>query len=283
MNLMPASKDTVYALVGTNGGNPTTAKSTDNLNKYQWNKLVGVYNIELGTIDTYINGKLVSDNATTVFTSEKDIRITFEGSSYYTTDDFDITGYVDDVKIYETEKIPVLLWSQGIPQKNYGSDINVDYESKTVTVPYGMTSETINSRIGVSVCDANGVTKTGNYTLTENDYAVYYDKNADAYSYYKIYTDCKITFTNGVSGNTITSENISMKIDSKTADGIVVIAQYSNEKEIIAPVKICTPLNSGENTIDFTKQSDAKTIKIMIFNKNNQLAPKCKVITLVTE
>ena len=270
MNIMPASEDTVYALIGTNGGNPTTAKSTDNLNKYQWNKLVGIYNITLGTIDTYINGKLVSDGVTTVFSSGKDIRITFEGSTYYTTDDFDITGYVDDVEIYETEKLPLILWSEGAKDVFGENGITIDSQNGKITLSESMTVKEFTNITEMTVSGKDGLTKNENATIEKGDFAVYYDTNAKAYSYYEVNFGYSVAFTSGVTNNVITDSNVSANI-SVTDDGAVFIAQYDNRLKFIN-VQIAD-VKKGNNTVEFTKDANAKYVKIFAINSKSKLIP----------
>ena len=280
MNVMPASEDTVYALIGTNGGSPTTAKSTDNLNKYQWNKLVGVYNIGLGTIDTYINGKLVSDGVVTTFSSGKDIRITFEGSTYYTTDDFDITGYIDDVEIYETEKLPLLLWSEGAKDIYGDSGITVDSANGKIVIPQSMTVKQFIDITGMTVSGIDGITKNENATINKGDFAVYYDSNAKAYSYYQVNFGYSVAFTSGVTNNTITDNNVSANV-SVTQDGEVFIAQYNNQMQFIN-VQIAK-VTVGNNNISFTKNSDTKYVKIFALNDKSKLIPVGKQTELTVK
>jgi len=280
MNVMPASEDTVYALIGTNGGSPTTAKSTDNLNKYQWNKLVGVYNIAFGTIDTYINGKLVSDDVTTTFSSGKDIRITFEGSSYLTTDDFDITGYIDDVEIYETEKLPLLLWSEGAKDIYSGSGITVDEQNGKITLSDSMTVKEFTDITGMTISGKDGLTKAENEVIQKGDFAVFYDNSAKAYSYYQVNFGYSIAFTSGVENNVITGEKVSSNV-SVTDAGVVFIAQYDNEHNFIN-VQIADVVK-GNNTIEFNKAANAKYVRIFAMNSKSKLVPVGKQTELTVK
>lgn len=280
MNVMPSSEDTVYALIGTNGGSPTTAKSTDNLNKYQWNKLVGVYNIAFGTIDTYLNGKLVSDDVTTTFSSGKDIRITFEGSSYLTTDDFDITGYIDDVEIYETEKLPLLLWSEGAKDIYSGSGITVDEQNGKITLSDSMTVKEFTDITGMTISGKDGLTKAENEVIQKGDFAVFYDNSAKAYSYYEVNFGYSIAFTSGVENNVITGEKVSSNV-SVTDAGVVFIAQYDNEHNFIN-VQIADVVK-GNNTIEFNKASNAKYVRIFAMNSKSKLVPVGKQTELTVK
>jgi hypothetical protein len=267
---MPASEDTVYALIGTNGGSATTAKSTDNLNKYQWNKIVGVYNIALGTIDTYINGKLISDGVVTNFSSGKDIRITFEGSTYYTTDDFDLTGYIDDVEIYETEKLPLILWSKGANDIYLERGITVDTQNGKIVVPKSMTVKELTEITGMTVSGKDGITKNENSTINKGDFAVYYDSDAKAYSYYEVNFGYSIAFTSGVTNNTITDNNVSANISAGN-DCEVFIVQYDSQMNFVN-AQIAN-IKSGNNDISFTKEANTKYVKLFTFNNKSKLIP----------
>ena len=251
MNVMPASQDTVYALIGTNGGTAVTAKSTDSLNKYQWNKLVGVYNIETGLIDTYINGKLVSDDAAVSFTSGSDIRITFEGTVGWSTETFELTGYADDVEIYETKNLPMLLWAQGLEDKDYGKGITVDNTAKVVYTDPGMAAAELGESLGVTVSGADGFTKTSGSIVTAGDYAVAYDASADAYSYYDIKTYYTADFTSGVESGSITGSQVSFTVAAKSGGEQVIAAQYDGGGSL-AKTELIT-LDKGENQLTFTR------------------------------
>lgn len=271
MNVMPASEDTVYALMGTNGGAPITAKSTDNLNRYQWNKLVGVYNIESGKVDTYINGKLVSDDVSVSFTSGYDIRVTFEGVSSQSTDTFELTGYADDVYIYETKNVPMLLWAQGLEDRDYGEGISADNETKTLYVTSGTTVAELEDRLNVSVSTADGFTRADGRVVS-GDYAVCYDAEADAYSYYTVKVCYEAVFESGVADGVITEENVSFTMSAKDGGEALIVAQYDASGELVkAEIKALE--SKGDNTVSFAKVATAKTVKIMVWSNTGVLKP----------
>ncbi|MBQ4516320.1 MAG: DUF4886 domain-containing protein [Clostridia bacterium] len=280
VNVAPKASSSVLFATNDNVKMSPALSTNDGLLTDKWNKVINVYNIDLGYSDTYINGVKVSEEFKTAYKAS--VRDVIR---------FNITGeaYVDDMKIYESAIYPEIKKPFEIEDGFNSLGYIADNAAKTVTINVNTEAGKVASyfdeaAVSIFADEAMTTPLAATEKLANGGMLVAVTDDL-SYSYYKI---CDYKYNDIIvlgdiydaAANTLKGIGTATFVAPVTEGGILYAAQYDSTGKL-AKIEIDNETANGCLAIDFKPEDliDSK-VKVFLMDSAAKMKPLCENVEL---